>query len=164
MAHLTQSHGSSSRPFLLSLLCRRFLKLVDPFTLLWDTITLVRSHRSLEEERVIRTDMFILLAWHDATFVGHVMGGLKWALDGASTKAYGVGLVGNDTPSTTNKSTTAPTSSASGGPTAAKSGSVAAASESSSKSSGSEQVLPRGVLKGVAVGILGTVLGMGLAF
>lgn len=93
------------------------------------------------------------------------MGGLKWALDGASTKAYGVGLVGNTAPPTTSKSTTAPTSSASGGSTAAaKSGSVAAASESSSKSSGSEQVLPRGILMGVAVGILGTVLGMGLAF
>lgn len=96
------------------------------------------------------------------------MGGLKWALDGASTKAYGVGLVGNTAPPTTSKSTTAPTaptSSASGGSTAAaKSDSVAAASESSSKSSGSEQVLPRGILMGVAVGILGTVLGMGLAF
>lgn len=103
--------------------------------------------------------------WHDETFVGHLMGGLKWALDGASTKAYGVGLVGNTAPPTTSKNTTAPTSSASGGSTvAAKSGPVAAASESSSKSSGSEQVLTRGILMGVAVGILGTVLGMGLAF
>ncbi|WWC64587.1 uncharacterized protein I303_107198 [Kwoniella dejecticola CBS 10117] len=33
--------------------------------------------------------------WHDELFIRHVMSGLKWALDGASTRAYGVGIVGN---------------------------------------------------------------------
>lgn len=31
------------------------------------------------------------------TFMYHVLGGLTWALDGASTRAYGVGIIGNDT-------------------------------------------------------------------
>lgn len=35
--------------------------------------------------------------WKDETFMSHIFGGLTWALDGASTRAYGVGIVGNDT-------------------------------------------------------------------
>ncbi|WOO82299.1 uncharacterized protein LOC62_04G005793 [Vanrija pseudolonga] len=33
--------------------------------------------------------------WHDEIFIGHIFGGLSWVLDGATTKAYGVGLVGS---------------------------------------------------------------------
>ncbi|BEI86014.1 hypothetical protein CcaverHIS002_0603010 [Cutaneotrichosporon cavernicola] len=35
--------------------------------------------------------------WQTDTFMYHVFGGLTWALDGASTRAYQVGIIGNDT-------------------------------------------------------------------
>ncbi|KLT38807.1 class I glutamine amidotransferase-like protein [Cutaneotrichosporon oleaginosum] len=34
--------------------------------------------------------------WQDETFIAHVLGGLTWALEGATTRAYGSGLVGNN--------------------------------------------------------------------
>ncbi|BEI81034.1 hypothetical protein CcaverHIS002_0201940 [Cutaneotrichosporon cavernicola] len=34
--------------------------------------------------------------WNDGIFIAHVFGGLKWALDGATTRAYGAGVVGNN--------------------------------------------------------------------
>lgn len=94
------------------------------------------------------------------------MGGLMWALDGASTKAYGVGVVGNATAPSADKSTAASGSFTSGGSTAAATSAITAAAASGSsttESSGGEQVLPGGVLMTLSVGILGTVLGMGLA-
>lgn len=36
--------------------------------------------------------------WHNQTFQRHVYGGLAWTLNGASTRAFGVGVVGNSTP------------------------------------------------------------------
>lgn len=104
--------------------------------------------------------------WQDQTFIGHLMGGLMWALDGASTKAYGVGVVGNATAPSADKSTAASGSFTSGGSTAAATSAITAAAASGSsttESSGGEQVLPGGVLMTLSVGILGTVLGMGLA-
>lgn len=89
-----------------------------------------------------------------------------WALDGASTKAYGVGVVGNATAPSADKSTAASGSSTSGGSTAAATSAITAAAASGSsttESSGGVQVLPGGVLMTLSVGILGTVLGMGLA-
>ncbi|EAL19145.1 hypothetical protein CNBH2440 [Cryptococcus deneoformans B-3501A] len=104
--------------------------------------------------------------WEDETFIGHLMGGLLWALDGASTKAYGVGVVGNATAPSTNQSTaTVGGSSTHGGSTAATTAvtAVAASGSSSSESNGSEQVLPSSVLMALCVSILGAVFGMGLA-
>lgn len=110
--------------------------------------------------------MFTISAWEDETFIGHLMGGLLWALDGASTKAYGVGVVGNATAPSTNQSTaTVGGSSTHGGSTTATTAvtAVAASGSSSSESNGSEQVLPSSVLMALGVSILGAVFGMGLA-
>ncbi|WVW86186.1 hypothetical protein I302_108227 [Kwoniella bestiolae CBS 10118] len=49
--------------------------------------------------------------WQNETFINHVLSGLTWALDGASTKAYGVGIVGSEEPRPSISSNTdAPTS------------------------------------------------------
>lgn len=53
--------------------------------------------------------------WRDALFQNHLFGGLTWALNGASTQAYRVGVVGNTSeppppePTTSAPQATAPT-------------------------------------------------------
>ncbi|WWD03658.1 hypothetical protein V865_001713 [Kwoniella europaea PYCC6329] len=50
--------------------------------------------------------------WQNETFINHLLSGLTWALDGASTRAYGVGIVGSENPRPTiSSSTDSPTSS-----------------------------------------------------
>ncbi|GMK56359.1 hypothetical protein CspeluHIS016_0301990 [Cutaneotrichosporon spelunceum] len=72
--------------------------------------------------------------WTDETFIAHVFGGLKWALDGATTRAYGAGLVGNNV-------TVATSSSASGmGGTGGAGGTAATTSESVARSSSAAPV------------------------
>ncbi|ORX40570.1 trehalose utilization-domain-containing protein [Kockovaella imperatae] len=51
--------------------------------------------------------------WQNDTFIDHLMGGLTWALEGRSTRAYGVGLVGNSSAEEDGKSTPSGTTSAS---------------------------------------------------
>lgn len=67
-------------------------------------------------------------AWQNETFIEHVFGGLTWALDGATTRAYGQGLVGNNA--------TAPASSASGSGDAASTGTSAGGASASGSGSG----------------------------
>ncbi|WVW86149.1 hypothetical protein I302_108190 [Kwoniella bestiolae CBS 10118] len=110
--------------------------------------------------------------WQNETFITHVMAGLKWALDGGSTKAYGVGLVGNGNGSNSSSSTTAGSSSTGGGSSATSSGSgsatqSASASASSAASSGSSskavytaQIPGKGVAMGI--GMIGAV-GLGMS-
>ncbi|KAL7418430.1 hypothetical protein Q5752_006888 [Cryptotrichosporon argae] len=71
--------------------------------------------------------------WQNATFYNHVMTGLVWALDGASTRAYGVGLVGNGTAGAAALASGAATGSASTSGTGSGS---ASASTSASASAG----------------------------
>ncbi|WVQ72662.1 hypothetical protein IAR50_002221 [Cryptococcus sp. DSM 104548] len=92
--------------------------------------------------------------WQDETFIGHVMEGLKWALDGASTKAYGAGIVGNGSASTTSAS---PTSSATGSSSA--SGSASTASATVSQSSGARKLGYNGAGE-IVVGVLGITMGI----
>jgi hypothetical protein len=110
-------------------------------------------------------------AWQNETFINHVMSGLKWALDGASTRAYGVGLVGNNT-STSGASASASASASTGASGSASgtasrtspsgSGAASAASASGSKSAGERVVgvaIPGGG-KGMvaAAGVVGAVV------
>ncbi|WRT70238.1 uncharacterized protein IL334_007233 [Kwoniella shivajii] len=114
--------------------------------------------------------------WQDETFIDHVMSGLKWALDGASTKAYGVGLVGNGNGSGSNTSSSGTgnsTNSASAGgsstagsstaPSASVSAASGAASASSGSSSGGTAVSVSGKIAALGAGLVGSVaLGVGL--
>ncbi|OCF38224.1 glycosyl-hydrolase [Kwoniella heveanensis BCC8398] len=118
--------------------------------------------------------------WQDETFIGHVMSGLKWALDGASTKAYGVGVVGNGSATGGNSTSSASSSaSASGGAAASTasaggatgsgsgSGTSAAPSATGSGGSGSSGAMGSsapGKAVAIGAGVLGMVgVGMGVA-
>ncbi|ODN92146.1 glycosyl-hydrolase [Cryptococcus wingfieldii CBS 7118] len=94
--------------------------------------------------------------WQDETFIGHVMEGLKWALDGASTKAYGVGIVGNGTASATNASSS---SSATGSSSA--SGAASSSSATASESSGAEKFHLTGA-SSIVLGTSGLTLGVSM--
>ncbi|WWC72006.1 uncharacterized protein I206_105965 [Kwoniella pini CBS 10737] len=74
--------------------------------------------------------------WQDETFINHVMSGLKWALDGASTKAYGIGLVGNGNNNETSSSNQTSASASTSGSGSNTSGASATVSASASTSSG----------------------------
>ncbi|WVQ84484.1 hypothetical protein IAT38_006636 [Cryptococcus sp. DSM 104549] len=110
--------------------------------------------------------------WQNETFIGHVMEGLKWALDGASTKAYGVGLVGNGTASAsagnstdatgTGDGTTASGSASESSSASGTAGSSAAATTSSAQSGGIAQWGGSGVVATVGAGIVALGVGMGL--
>ncbi|WWC64586.1 uncharacterized protein I303_107197 [Kwoniella dejecticola CBS 10117] len=73
--------------------------------------------------------------WQDETFIDHVMAGLKWALDGASTKAYGAGLVGNGSGNGTSASSSSAAASGPAGATSSGSGMNGASATSSSTTS-----------------------------
>lgn len=78
--------------------------------------------------------------WENQTFISHIFGGLTWALEGASTKAYGVGLVGNGGNSTSTNTSSSASAGTSGLATGSSTGSAvrsASASASSSPSSSS---------------------------
>ena len=90
----------------------------------------------------------------------HVMSGLVWALEGASTKAYGVGLVGNEDSSTPpNSSTTShSTSSTSNSVPTAQGGAggsatSTAASASSSKGGGLARADGTGGIASAVIGV-----------
>ncbi|KAI9634093.1 putative glycosyl-hydrolase [Dioszegia hungarica] len=113
--------------------------------------------------------------WRNATFQSHVLGGLTWALDGASTRSYGVGLVGNNTggaaqSGSSNSASRTASASASGG-TGASSGSIApsgtasssAAAGQSSRAAAEGRVRAGGTLGAVAVGAGAVALGAMLA-
>ncbi|KAK4685856.1 uncharacterized protein P7C73_g4279, partial [Tremellales sp. Uapishka_1] len=81
--------------------------------------------------------------WENPLYIQHVMSGLQWALEGASTKAYGVGVVGSDagvSVSTSSASGSAVSTPAATG-TGSSSSSVPSAT-SSSKTSGAERLYP----------------------
>nr|XP_031860442.1 uncharacterized protein CI109_004052 [Kwoniella shandongensis]KAA5527514.1 hypothetical protein CI109_004052 [Kwoniella shandongensis] len=112
--------------------------------------------------------------WQNTTFQGHVMEGLMWALGGASTKAYGVGLVGNGAASGGNATSSASagssasaTGSSSASGTAGTSSSAAgtsapASSNSASSAKGSGQMVS-GKVAAIGVGMVGAVVfGMGM--
>ncbi|WVR00278.1 hypothetical protein IAU59_007421 [Kwoniella sp. CBS 9459] len=90
--------------------------------------------------------------WQDETFIDHVMSGLKWALDGASTKAYGVGLVGNGDAS---NGTSTSSTSASSGPAASTSTSAGGASSSGSGSGTASTASPSASNSGGSNGATG---------
>ncbi|KAK8853183.1 hypothetical protein IAR55_003885 [Kwoniella newhampshirensis] len=119
--------------------------------------------------------------WQNSTFQGHVMEGLLWALGGASTRAYGVGLVGNGTASASATSTSSsPSSTASAGATgsgtaavsstggvtgasASASGSSAPASSQSGSGAPGYGQLVFGKMAAVGLGMVGAVvLGTGM--
>jgi hypothetical protein len=79
------------------------LKRVDHSTPPWAILILVGSTylRSDREEEVDDA------AWQDERFTNHIFGGLRWILDGQSTRAFGVGLVGNATEATISPSASA---------------------------------------------------------
>ncbi|CAD6578414.1 MAG: hypothetical protein TREMPRED_002172 [Tremellales sp. Tagirdzhanova-0007] len=98
--------------------------------------------------------------WQNETFMEHVMSGLVWALEGASTKAYGVGLVGNEDSSTPpNSSTTShSTSSTSNSVPTAQGGAggsatSTAASASSSKGGGLARADGTGGIASAVIGV-----------
>ena len=97
----------------------------------------------------------LTVAWQDPTFIQHVMSGLKWALDGGSTRAYGQGLVGSGGNGTvTSASATASGSvSGSGGTTASAttSGSAAASSKNAGRVD-APGLLSAGAVAGVVIG------------
>ncbi|WVR07679.1 hypothetical protein IAU60_004721 [Kwoniella sp. DSM 27419] len=112
--------------------------------------------------------------WQDETFMNHVMSGLKWALDGASTKAYGVGLVGNGSgsgngstsASNSGSSTSAgPSATSQAGASATSSGRAASSSSAPSQggSSAAAKLQSSSRLAACGAGAAGlVVLGMGL--
>jgi hypothetical protein len=80
-------------------------------------------------------------AWQNATFQSHLLGGLSWALAGNSTRAYGVGLVGNTTTTSSDSRTSTSAPASSGAPSstsksAGPSSSAAAPPSTSSRSAG----------------------------
>ena len=83
----------------------------------------------------------LIPAWRNETFINHVMGGLTWALQGASTRAYGVGLVGYSTGSASDGQGSSASASASGGSASASrasaSGTLSSASASASPATSS---------------------------
>ncbi|RSH78231.1 uncharacterized protein EHS24_002695 [Apiotrichum porosum] len=93
--------------------------------------------------------------WENSTFIEHVFGGLTWALDGASTKAYGVGLVGNangtvsNSTNTTVSASTAPVSSGASATTSA--GAEASTTAAKSSSAGRTLAAAGGVLGAAAL-------------
>jgi hypothetical protein len=102
------------------------------------------------------------VAWQNETFITHVMSGLQWALEGASTRAYGAGLVGNqDTTSSGGNgtsTTTATSASSSAGAGVSPSGtSGSGASASASASAGGATSGEKGAP--IGRGVIGAVLG-----
>ncbi|WVF73101.1 hypothetical protein IAT40_007920 [Kwoniella sp. CBS 6097] len=113
--------------------------------------------------------------WQDETFIDHVMAGLKWALDGASTKAYGVGLVGNGNATGGNSTSSAsPSASPSAGASAGSGASTSAGGASGSGSSASPSASATGGSNGatnlsapgkvmaMGAGLVGVVVGAGM--
>ncbi|ORY33428.1 trehalose utilization-domain-containing protein [Naematelia encephala] len=106
--------------------------------------------------------------WQDPTFQQHVMMGLTWALEGASTRAYGTGLVGNGTSgsetagnsSSTQSQSQSSATSGIGGGTGATSSSISATGTSTSSSGAAGK---SALLGNSGVGIVGAVVGGVLA-
>jgi hypothetical protein len=77
------------------------------------------------------------------------MGGLRWALDGQSTRAYGVGLVGNSTDAVSSSPSSSPSSSsATIAGSSSSSGTSQGQSSSASAASGSASTSPNAALGG----------------
>ncbi|WWC91699.1 uncharacterized protein L201_006645 [Kwoniella dendrophila CBS 6074] len=102
--------------------------------------------------------------WQNETYINHVMSGLKWALDGASTKAYGVGIVGNGN-GNSSSTVTGTTSSSSNGASATSSGTSASLTSSSTSSapSGSSSGSTSGSVSVKSIPGQALVAGAGLA-
>ncbi|OCF61285.1 glycosyl-hydrolase [Kwoniella mangroviensis CBS 10435] len=113
--------------------------------------------------------------WQNETFINHVMAGLKWALDGGSTKAYGVGLVGNGDGSNSTSFTSAVGNSATssgqsassttggGSATSSAGGSASSAASSGATSSAGHAIQLDRRSMGLGIGMIGAVgVGVGL--
>ncbi|KAL1412034.1 hypothetical protein Q8F55_003031 [Vanrija albida] len=86
--------------------------------------------------------------WENSTFIQHIFGGLTWALEGASTRAYGQGLVGvtdNVTVSASASASGTASGTAASGSHAASPGASAAPSASGSAKPSSAAVPAAGV-------------------
>ncbi|KAK1921989.1 trehalose utilization-domain-containing protein [Papiliotrema laurentii] len=108
--------------------------------------------------------------WFDDTFITHVMSGLRWALDGGSTKAYGVGLVGNADPDPTSAPSSVAVTPTSAGSTTQDSGSaasgaslIASAAVSTSQAAASHKSGAADFAKTLPGGVAGAMVVVGAA-
>lgn len=109
------------------------------------------------------------VAWQDDRFLDHLMGGLQWALDGESTRAFGVGLVGNATTpsepssassSSASSSTASSSSAVSGSGSASASTSAASGSTSPNAAHALQSPSSKGMLAGYAITVVGVLAGI----
>ncbi|EIW72078.1 hypothetical protein TREMEDRAFT_36411 [Tremella mesenterica DSM 1558] len=75
--------------------------------------------------------------WQNQTFIDHLMGGVTWALEGASTLAYGVGIIGNGSESSSLASPTSSSPSSTSNSIGSSSKVASSTSNSAPSSSGS---------------------------
>lgn len=153
--HLTRLHGTSSRPSLPSRYCLARKRQAGRFTPRLGTSTRV----SLRKDR-FRNALTRFTAWRNETFQNHVMSGLKWALDGASTKAYGQGLVGNASTTSAPSSGSAGSSSAAGTSSTGSATGSGASSAATSKSAAQDNSVNKGAVAGAAGVAAGLVAGV----
>lgn len=123
------------------------------------------QYQSVHSVLFFKRGLMKAVAWQNSTFQEHVMAGLMWALEGASTKAYGAGLVGNSTESqgasAMSSSTSAP-GETSTTTSASASGTTGSAQPSASSGGATQKPLSGGKTMGAAV-IGGVMAGVALA-